>query len=378
MDVTLGRRRVAGLLTCAAMTIGLAACGGSSSTASSTATSAAATSGGGGSSTSSGGALGAPDPAKGSPVVFGMINVETNAGADFPEVRESAQAAIDYVNAYRGGLDGHPIKLVTCITDGQPATSASCATKLVADHPVADLGGADIAQSASLPILARAGLAQIGGVDLTPAESSAKNSVIFADVAQTGNADIGTYAVQNLHAKKVSVIAIGDNQGIFQAQHGELPGVKGAGGQAKMFPLPPSQADASSVVSSALAYDPDVVEIESPSQCVAILTALKSLGNTKPIMSIDPCSAPPGDQGDRRRRQRHVLVPAVRGPVRLQLRRRHAGQGDHRQVRITQDADRLAGARRAGDRDECVDDIPHHPGGQAHVELHAVDAQIGQ
>ena len=89
------------------------------------------------------------------------------------------------------------------------------------------------------------------------------------------------------------MIAIGDNQGIFQAQHGELPGVKGAGGQAKMFPLPPSQADASSVVSSALAYDPDVVEIESPSQCVAILTALKSLGNTKPIMSIDPCSAPP-------------------------------------------------------------------------------------
>ena len=86
-----------------------------------------------------------------------MINVETNAGADFPEVRESAQAAIDYVNAYRGGLDGHPIKLVTCITDGQPATSASCATKLVADHPVADLGGADIAQSASLPILAKAG-----------------------------------------------------------------------------------------------------------------------------------------------------------------------------------------------------------------------------
>ena len=32
--------------------------------------------------------------------------------------------------------------------------------------------------------------------------------------------------------------------------------------------------------------------LEDPSQCVSILTALKSLGNTKPVMSIDPCSAP--------------------------------------------------------------------------------------
>lgn len=296
-------RSAAGLAATAAATVALAACGSSSSSSSS---SAAATSAAGGSSTSAatsaatssaagGGsaALGSPNPAKGTPVTFGMINVETNAGADFPEVRESAQAAINYVNQYRGGLNGHPIKLITCITDGQPATSASCANKLVNAHPVADIGGADIGQAASIPILARAGIAQIGGVDLTPAESSAKNSIIFADVAQTGNADIGTYAVQTLHAKKVAVIAIGDTQGIFQAQHGELPAVKGAGGQAKLFPLPPSQADASSVVSSALAFSPDVVEIESPSQCVAILSALKSLGNSKPIMAIDPCSAPP-------------------------------------------------------------------------------------
>jgi branched-chain amino acid transport system substrate-binding protein len=222
-----------------------------------------------------------------------LINVETNAGADFPEVRESEQAAIQYVNQYKDGLDGHPIQLIPCVTDGQPATSASCANKLISDHPVADFGGADIGQAASLPILQKAGIAQIGGVDLTPAESSFPNSIIFADVAQTGNADMGIYAVKTLLAKKVAVIAIGDTQGIFQAQHGEVPAVKSAGGQAKLFELPPTQADASSVVSAALGYNPDVILLESPSQCVALLTALKSLGNTKPIMSIDPCSAPP-------------------------------------------------------------------------------------
>jgi branched-chain amino acid transport system substrate-binding protein len=221
-----------------------------------------------------------------------MINVESNAGADFPEVREAAQAAVKYVNAYGGGLDGHPIQLNVCITDGSPATSVQCANKLVAQHPVAILGGTDLAGTNTLPIYAKAGLALIGGADLTPAESSAPNSLIFNDVAQSGNSDIGVYAVKTLHAKKASVIAIGDTQGVFQAKAFELPAVQASGGTAKLFSLPPSQADASSVVAAAIGASPDAILLESPSQCVSILSALKSLGNTKPVLSIDPCSAP--------------------------------------------------------------------------------------
>ena len=159
---------------CVAAVVAVAACGSSSSSSSSAAapsssagsTTASTPSGSSGSAGASGAVLGTAHTASGTPVKFGMINVETNAGADFPEVRESAQAAIQYINTYRNGLDGHPIQLVPCITDGQPATSASCANKLISDHPVADIGGADIGQAASLPILQKAGIAQIGGVDL--------------------------------------------------------------------------------------------------------------------------------------------------------------------------------------------------------------------
>jgi branched-chain amino acid transport system substrate-binding protein len=267
---------------------GLAACGSSSSNPGSGGTGASTAASPGASSA----ALGTPDAAKGTPVVFGMINVESNAGADFPEVREAAQAAVKYVNAYRGGLDGHPIQLNVCITDGSPATSTQCANKLIADHPVAILGGTDLAGANTLPLYAKAGLAYIGGTDLTPAESSAPNAVIFNDVAQSGNSDIGVYAVKTLGAKNVSVISIGDTQGVAQAKGFELPAVQASGGTAKLFSLPPTEADASSVVASAIGADPDAILLESPSQCVSILTALKSLGNTKPILSIDPCSAP--------------------------------------------------------------------------------------
>jgi branched-chain amino acid transport system substrate-binding protein len=202
------------------------------------------------------------------------------------------EATVKYVNAYKGGLNGHPIKIDICPTDGQPATTAKCANKLVAEKPVAILGGADIAGAAAFPIYQRAKLAYVGGANITPAEATAPNSVIFNDMAQSDNVDLGTYAVEKLGAKKVSVIPFGDNQAKFTAQAFIVPGVAAKGGQSKVFPLPPSQADASPVVASALNYKPDAVIIEAPASCVALLNALKSLGNTKPVLSIDPCSAP--------------------------------------------------------------------------------------
>lgn len=284
---------------CVVAAAGVAACGSSSSSSSSNSggsagggatTQSAASSGSNAGAASA--ALGTPKPAKGSPVVFGMINIESNSGADFPEVREAAQAAVKYVNTYGGGLDGHPIQLNVCITDGSPATSVQCANKLAAQHPVAILGGSDLAGGATLPIYKKAGLDLFGGMDLTPAESSAPNALIFNDVAQSGNSDIGVYAVKTLHAKKVSVIALGDTQGEAQAKLFEVPAVTASGGSAKVFNSPPSQADASSVVASATGASPDAILLEDPSQCVALLSALKSLGNSKPVLSIDPCSAP--------------------------------------------------------------------------------------
>jgi branched-chain amino acid transport system substrate-binding protein len=275
---------------CALTAVGTVACGSSSK--SSTSSSAAAPSTTSASSSAASSVLGSPKAATGSPVVFGMINIQTNAGADFPEVAQAAQAAVKYVNAYGGGLDGHPIKLNVCVTDGSPSTSVQCANKLIAEHPVAILGGTDLASGATLPLYAKAGLDMFGGVDLTPAESSAPNALIFNDVAQSGNSDIGVYAVKTLHDKNVSVISLGDTQGTAQAKAFELPAVQASGGTAKLVTVPPSQADASSSVASALGSSPDAILLEDPSQCVSLLSSLKSLGNTKPVLSIDPCSAP--------------------------------------------------------------------------------------
>jgi branched-chain amino acid transport system substrate-binding protein len=290
-DFTVRRMLSVGAVCCA---VAFAAGCGSSDNGSSTAAGGGGASAGAGSSTTSSSAevLGSPNPAKGTPVVFGAINIEASNGAAFPQVRQAMNATVKYVNEYRGGIGGHPIQIKWCISDTSQSSSANCAKKLIADKVTAILGAADLGAAVTMPIYEKADLAYVGGMNFTPAESTAKNSVIFNDVAQLQNVLNGLYAVKDLKGKKVAVIAQGDTQGEFSAKTYTIPAIKSAGGQAKLYSAPPSQADLSSVVASALSSSPDVIALESPSQCVALLSALKSSGNSKPVISIDPCSAP--------------------------------------------------------------------------------------
>src|ERR1700709_2509927 len=65
------------------------------------------------------GSPGTPNAAKGSPIVFGVLNLQSGP-VTFPEVLTAEQAAVSYVNAYKGGIGGHPIKIVSCAPGGPP------------------------------------------------------------------------------------------------------------------------------------------------------------------------------------------------------------------------------------------------------------------
>ncbi|HEX3803899.1 MAG TPA: ABC transporter substrate-binding protein [Solirubrobacteraceae bacterium] len=237
-------------------------------------------------------ALGKPDAAKGKPVVFGADNMNVAPGAEFPESEEAASATVKYLNAYKGGLDGHPIKIDWCGTDGTPSGSASCAKQLIADHPVAIIGASDLASADTLPAYAKAHLAYLGGMDFTPVESTASNSIIFNDTAQLGNVLAGEYSVKGLGGKKVAVIAFGNTQGEFSANVLEQPAIKAAGGTYELFAVPPTSATVTSTVEEAVTSGAQVISLEDPGQCLALLQALKEAGWTGKVMSIDTCSAP--------------------------------------------------------------------------------------
>jgi branched-chain amino acid transport system substrate-binding protein len=260
---------------------------GSSSTA--TATPATTTSGGG--SAPSPASLGTPHKATGSPYVFGVINLEAGP-ITFPEVRQAEQAGVDYVNNYLNGINGHPIQLASCVADGQPATSANCANQILAKHPLLILGAADIGDVGSFTVWNRNGLPYIGGPPFTPVESNAKNAAIFISLTVADNAAAIQYAKDTYHVKKASVIYVDDTQGKYTADiiQNEM---QNAGFSVKAVPVSPTQADMSSAAASAISSSPDLVYDETPSQCPAVLKALKSVGYSGHIGGIDPCTSPP-------------------------------------------------------------------------------------
>jgi branched-chain amino acid transport system substrate-binding protein len=243
------------------------------------------------------GTLGAADAAKGSPVVFGVLNLQSGP-VTFPEALTAEQAAVSYVNAYKGGIGGHPIKLVSCSTDGSPATSAQCANQILDQHPVAILGAADTGAPGAIPIWQRAGLAYLGGVPFTPVEQNYKDGVIFSSVSTADNAAASVYAAKTLHAKSAAVIYTSDTQGTSVAVNVIEPTMKAAGiTTITGIAIAPTASDVSSAVATALGAKPDVIYINAPAACPNILSSLKQLGNTAKIVGIDPCTSPAAIKG---------------------------------------------------------------------------------
>lgn len=249
-----------------------------------------------GSAGGSGDPFGVANAASGTPVVFGVLNLETGP-VTFPEVTQAEQAAVSYVNAYKGGIGGHPIKLVTCATDGQPSTSQRCANQIADQKPVAILGGADTGAPGAIAVWQRANLAYLGGVPFTPVEENYKNAVLFSSIG-SANAAGAVYAVKEFKAKSAAVIYTSDTQGTNSA-NGDIIATFQAAGVTKITKvgIPPTSSDVSSAVATVVGAHPDVVYIDAPAACPAILSSLKQLSNTAKVIGIDPCSSPPAIAG---------------------------------------------------------------------------------
>jgi branched-chain amino acid transport system substrate-binding protein len=284
-------KRLRSLSAAAVSVIALTAVGCSSSSSSSSSGSSTPASG---STTAASGTatFGTPKKATGTPYVFGMINDETGA-VTFPEARQGAIAAVNYVNNYLDGINGHPIQIDSCIGDGTPATAARCANQLVAAHPLAILGAADVGGPASIPIYAHANLAYLGGIPFTPVPETASNSIQFWSVSVGDNAAAAVYAGKTLGVKSVALVYFSNAQGESILPQ-ITPVFKAAGVTTiKDIPLSPTSPDPSPQAALIESSGAQLAYIDVPNGCGNVLKALKSVGYSGKIMGIDPCGAPP-------------------------------------------------------------------------------------
>jgi ABC-type branched-subunit amino acid transport system substrate-binding protein len=101
------------------------------------------------------------------------MDIEGSLGISFKPQRVVAQQYVSYLNS-TGGLNGHPVNLITCVTQSASG-GATCANEFVQQHAVLALDYSIIDSASVYPILKSAGIPLFGGgnsplnaADLTP------------------------------------------------------------------------------------------------------------------------------------------------------------------------------------------------------------------
>ncbi|MEU9862329.1 ABC transporter substrate-binding protein [Streptomyces sp. NPDC047971] len=109
-------------------------------------------------------------PSGGEPLRIGVITSATSpvGGDAFTGPRDGARAWFDALNA-RGGLNGRRVEVITCDDGGSGVGNNECVHKLIDERKVFALVATTALDYAGAPLVAKAGVPDIGGQPLTPA-----------------------------------------------------------------------------------------------------------------------------------------------------------------------------------------------------------------
>jgi ABC-type branched-subunit amino acid transport system substrate-binding protein len=134
------------------------------------------------------------------------ISTVGSPAASYPEVFSSAEAAAAAINK-AGGVNGHPLKIITCNDNFDPNTATQCARTAVHDRVTAVVGSVSTYISNILPVLLANKIPSIGSANASAAEVTDKNSfTITAGTGLYGNA--GATELINHGKNKIAIVYI--------------------------------------------------------------------------------------------------------------------------------------------------------------------------
>lgn len=235
--------------------------------------------------------VGAQSPAKpsGKPIVIGIYTPADNPTFTAPELIDGAQAAVSYLNADLDGLGGRPLKLVTCKSDYTAPTLTSCANKLFQADPLIIIPGPDAAALSVQPVFNDSGIPLIGGASFTPPEYTSSTREMFNGFSASLFPAMVHFAIDKLHAKKLTAMSIDDPSNVFIKAIFMDPIAEAAGlPTPKYVPAPIGTADLTSSVAAALETKPDVL-LPFGLPCLPFFQAYQSLGSKVPVILPDNC-----------------------------------------------------------------------------------------
>jgi branched-chain amino acid transport system substrate-binding protein len=225
----------------------------------------------------SSGPTGSTNHATGKPIEIGYMNDESGP-VGVPYVTYGTNAGVSYVNAH-GGVNGHPIKLVSCAGDGSPEKSIGCANQFVQANVPVVLEGVDNGADAMLPILKSAKIPLVGGLPFSAAASTSPHAYFFDAALPALSVAPMTYLGQQ--GVKSIVYVLGDTpSNRFFDQKLLAPTAKALGIKYKTLFYNPTAPQWPVLAASAESLHPDLIGTPAAldPDCVGLFNALKNTG----------------------------------------------------------------------------------------------------
>lgn len=232
------------------------------------------------------------EPATGTPVRIGFVSTEGGAVVSLPEMREGAEAAVEYVNKNAGGIAGHPVELVVCKQQEEPTSATKCANEFVEQKVTAVLSPGTSQGGTILPIVAGAGIPYVtlNGVsqlELTSPDSAALSAglpgTIGAMAAAAKDKGMATFTLFASDGGGLGALVNAMGAPVFQA----------AGVKLNVVPIPLGVPDPTPLVTSGLSDKPQGVSvIADAATCASVYKAIQTTDPAVQRVYIPTCLAP--------------------------------------------------------------------------------------
>ena len=237
-----------------------------------------------------------------SPVVIGAINTQGGQVLIGPGWTNGIKTAVQYVNRYLGGVQGHPLVVSYCFTTSAEEEGTKCGQKFANARAikVVEFGAVAVGNQSFYAALGNKPV--VGGVMLLPPDGQRKLNFALFGTNDSVLGPWGTLGKVYLKAKTASVVYV-QIPGIDHGAQVEKQSLEAAGIKTTLVGFPPTATDLTGPLTAAGAQNADMIVPQSNAGgCVNLAKALQSLGKSgTPVVSnplcLDP-AVPAGLGGD--------------------------------------------------------------------------------
>lgn len=143
-----------------------------------------------------------------SPIEVGVINQQGGSADIAPQWTIGATIAEKFINNQAGGIDGHPLKLVTCFIPDQVSSAAQCGQQMANNNSIAavSVGAVAIGNQAMEQALAPVKKVLVFGVSTSPVDTTYPNGYILYGDGTHVEAPLATFAKDYLKVHSVSIV----------------------------------------------------------------------------------------------------------------------------------------------------------------------------